>query len=123
MKNAVFSIITSGTATLEAAIIGNPFIIVYKVSPITYFIGKKLVKIKYLGLPNIIAGNEIVPELLQDRCNPLDIANKTLEFLTDKNLYETQKRNLEIVRKSLGEKGAIERASDLIRTLLEKGQV
>lgn len=123
MKNAVFSIITSGTATLEAAIIGNPFIIVYKVSPITYFIGKKLVKINYLGLPNIIAGNEIVPELLQDRCNPLDIANKTLEFLTDKNFYETQKRYLEMVRKSLGEKGAIERASNLIRTLLEKGQV
>jgi len=123
IKNAVFSIITSGTATLEAAIIGNPFIIVYKVSPITYFIGKKLVKINYLGLPNIIAGNEIVPELLQNRCNPLDIANKTLEFLTDKNLHETQKRNLEMVRKSLGEKGAIERASNLIRILLEKGQV
>jgi len=123
MKNAVFSIITSGTATLEATIIGNPFIIVYKVSPITYFIGKKLVKINYLGLPNIIAGNEIVPELLQDRCNPLDIANKTLEFLTDKNLYETQERNLEMVRKSLGEKGAIEKTSNLIRTLLEKGQV
>ncbi len=123
MKNSIFSIITSGTATLEAAIIGNPFLIVYKVSNITYFIGKRLVKIDYIGLPNIIAGREIVPELLQDRCNPLYIANKMIEFLTDKDLYNIQKSNLSMVKEKLGNPGAIERAYEIIGRLLETDQV
>lgn len=123
MKHSVFSVITSGTATLEAAIIGNPFILVYKVSPITYFIGKRLVSIPFLGLPNIIAGREVVPELLQEKCTPINIANKTLEFLFDKKLREKQKQDLLEVRSKLGEKGAIDKAAEIISILLEKGQV
>ncbi|PMP76507.1 MAG: lipid-A-disaccharide synthase [Sulfurihydrogenibium sp.] len=123
MKNSVFSIIASGTATLEASIISNPFILVYKVSPITFFIGKRLVSIPYLGLPNIIAGKEVVPELLQEECNPLNIANKTLEFLTDENLRENQIREFESIKAKLGEKGAIERTYNIINRLLETGQV
>ncbi|WP_028949831.1 lipid-A-disaccharide synthase [Sulfurihydrogenibium subterraneum] len=123
MKHSVFSIIASGTATLEAAIIGNPFILVYKVSPITYFIGKRLVSIPFLGLPNIIAGKEVVPELLQERCTPLNIANKTLEFLFDEKLQEKQKQDLLEVKSKLGEKKAIDKAAEIISTLLEKGQV
>lgn len=123
MKNSIFSIIASGTATLEAAIVGNPFLIVYKVSNLTYFIGKKLVKINYIGLPNIIAGKEIVPELLQDKCNPLEIANKTIEFLTDKDLYNNQKINLFMVKEKLGNPGAIKRACEIINKLLETNQV
>lgn len=123
MKHSVFSVIASGTATLEAAIIGNPFILVYKVSPITYFIGKRLVSIPFLGLPNIIAGREVVPELLQEKCTPINIANKTLEFLFDKKLREKQKQDLLEVRSKLGEKGAIDKAAEIISILLEKGQV
>ncbi|HEV09161.1 MAG TPA: lipid-A-disaccharide synthase, partial [Sulfurihydrogenibium azorense] len=107
----------------EASIISNPFILVYKVSPLTFFIGKRLVSIPYLGLPNIIAGKEVVPELLQEECNPLNIANKTLEFLTDKNLREKQIKEFESIKAKLGEKGAIERTYNIINRLLETGQV
>lgn len=123
MKNSIFSIVASGTATLEASIIKNPFILVYKVSPITFFIGKMLVNIKYLGLPNIILGKQVVPELLQEKCNPLEIANKTLEFLTDEELRENQKKEFERLKSILGEKGAIDRTYNIISKLLEIGQV
>ncbi len=123
MKSSFFSIIASGTATLEASIVGNPFILVYKVSPLTFFVGKRLVSIPYLGLPNIILGKEVVPELLQEKCNPLQIANKTLEFLTDESLRKKQKDEFSKLKSILGEKGAIEKSYLIISKLLERGQV
>ncbi|MEZ0324212.1 MAG: lipid-A-disaccharide synthase [Hydrogenothermaceae bacterium] len=109
MKHSYFSVISSGTATLEATIIGNPFILVYKVSPITFFIGKRLVKIPFLGLPNIIAGKQIIRELLQNSCNPLNIANTTLEYIHNRYLYQKTKDELAEVRDKLGSEGALNR--------------
>ncbi|WP_457642043.1 lipid-A-disaccharide synthase [Persephonella sp.] len=119
MKHSVFSVIASGTATLEAAIIGNPFLLVYKVSPITFFIGKLLVSIDYLGLPNIIAGKEIIKELLQEECNPDEIARWSLKYLNDKQLYEKTQTDLVSVRETLGEKGAISKAGEIIKKLVK----
>ncbi|UCE27853.1 MAG: lipid-A-disaccharide synthase, partial [Candidatus Coatesbacteria bacterium] len=73
----------SGTATLEAAIVGTPTVIVYRVNPITWEIGRRLARVKYLGLPNIIAGREIVPELLQNDARPEAVAKAALKLLTD----------------------------------------
>lgn len=109
MKHSMFSVIASGTATLEASIIGNPFVLVYKVNPLTFYIGKKLVKIKYLGLPNIIAGQQVIDELLQDECNSVNIGNKVLDYLTDRSLYNTTKDRLLSVREKLGSEGALNR--------------
>lgn len=120
MKHSKFSIITSGTATLEAAIIGNPFIIIYKVSPITYFIGKMLVSIKYIGLPNIIAGKEIIKELIQNDCNTENIVKYTEKYITDENLYQETKKELKEVRNKLGEKGALQKTAKIIKNILEE---
>jgi lipid-A-disaccharide synthase len=67
MFHARGSIVASGTATVEAAMMGNPFVVVYRVSPITYAIGKRLVKVSHYAMVNLIAGGEIVPELIQHR--------------------------------------------------------
>jgi len=115
MEKSIFSLITSGTATLEAGIIGNPFALIYKVSPLTYFIGRKIVSIDYLGLPNIIAGREIIKEFLQEECNPISLANYSLSVLSDKNAYNRLKKDLRGLKAVLGDKGALDRISDAIR--------
>lgn len=120
MKHCVFSIIASGTATLEASIIGNPFLLIYKVNPLTFYIGKKLVKIEHLGLPNIIYGEQIITELLQKDCNKLNIANKTLDYLLNKNLYQTTKEKLSLVKQKLGEEGAIYRITKTIDRFISR---
>lgn len=118
MKHSVFSIIASGTATLEATIVGNPFLLVYRVSPLTFFIGKRLVKIEYLGIPNIIAREEVVKELLQERCNPVEISNSVLEYLYNPDKYSRMKEKLSEVKSSLGGGGAISRVTQLIEDFL-----
>ncbi|RMD46677.1 MAG: lipid-A-disaccharide synthase [Aquificota bacterium] len=119
MEKSIFSLIASGTATLEASIIGNPFALIYKVSPLTFAIGKKLVSINFLGLPNIIAGKEVIKEFLQEECNPVSLANYVSEILIDSDKYEKIKKELSFVRKKLGEKGALNKAANLIKSLIE----
>ena len=78
MKRACIGIIASGTATLEAAYFRLPFVLVYKVAWLTYFAARLLVRVKYLGMPNVIAGREIVPEFIQHRAKPEAIARTVL---------------------------------------------
>lgn len=118
MKHSTFSVIASGTATLEASIVGNPFVLVYKVNPLTFSIGKRVVKINFLGLPNIIAGKEVVRELLQEECNPVNIANTVLEYLIDLDRYNRMKLELSIVRQRLGDCGAMGRITDIVEEFL-----
>jgi len=94
MDKSYFSIITSGTATLEASIIGNPFCIVYKTSALTYFIGKLLVDINFIGLPNIIAGKEIVKEFIQKDFNSENLYNHINAILKDEDKYNEIKTEL-----------------------------
>jgi len=113
MKFAKVGIIKSGTSTLEAVLLGLPFIVVYKTNPITYFIGKKLVKVKYLSLANLLAGEKIVEEFLQNDC----VANKIAEGC--EKLFEEQYRvvlinKFEQIRKLLGEAGASKKAAEKI---------
>ena len=118
MKHSYFSIIASGTATLEASIIGNPFLLVYKVSPLTFFIGKLLVSIDFLGLPNIIAKKEVVKELLQKECSSENIVKWSLRYLEDETLYKKTKKEIESVKNALGEKGAIEKTANIIKEMI-----
>lgn len=109
-------LVTSGTATLQAALIGTPMVVVYRASPLTYQIAKWLVKIPYISLVNILAGKEIVPELLQHRMTSDRIAQAALEILRDPARQEGMKQAFQTIRTSLGTPGASKRAAQFILT-------
>ncbi len=98
------SVVASGTATVEAALAGNPFFIVYKVSTLTYIIGKLLIRgVKFIGMPNLIAKKKIIEELIQSDCNAENILNQINIVLDDSVKRDEIIAGLEVVRKNLGE--------------------
>ena len=114
------AIITSGTATLQAAIKGVPMVIIYKVSPVTYLLGKILVKVKNIGIVNILAGREIVPELIQSDVNPRKIAGILKKMLDNSTYSGMMKRDLLEIKDKLGSPGASDRAAEEIMKFIEK---
>lgn len=107
----------SGTATLETAMMELPTILLYKVSPITYGIGKMVVNLSHVGLPNIIAGKEVIPELLQSDVSADNIVEYMLPLLDDLKENEHMRQELRTVRDKLGEPGAVKRVAELIYSL------
>ncbi len=95
------AIVASGTATVEGAVWGIPMVVVYKVSSFTWWLGKLLVKTPWIGMVNILAGKEIVPEFLQDRALPNPIANALLPYFHDDDFHQLTLHNLNAVRQSL----------------------
>ncbi|MBR2183174.1 MAG: lipid-A-disaccharide synthase [Acidaminococcaceae bacterium] len=113
MSSADFAIATSGTVTLEAALCGLGCEILYKSSPLSFWIAKRVVEIPHIGLPNIVAGRLIEPELLQDDCTPEKIASTAMELLEPERYAQLQ-RDLQEVKKKLGEPGAVKRVAELV---------
>ena len=107
----------SGTATVQAALHGRPMVIVYRVSPMTYAIGRSLVRVKTYGMVNLVAGRRIVPELIQDDFTPEKVAREAVSLLTDTARAETMRRDLVEVRNRLGSPGASQRAAAAILQL------
>lgn len=102
-------IVASGTATLEATCIGVPMIIIYKVNCITYWLGKLLVSGNtggFIGLPNIVAGKEIVPELLQNKANPNSISQYAIDLLNNEKKRQEIINKLKEIKQKLGSPGA-----------------
>ncbi len=120
MRYSTAGIIKSGTSTLEAAYFELPMVIVYKTSGLTYFIGKKLIKVKNIGMANIISGEKIVPELIQEQMNCPNIYKEIKEILSDSKKVSFIKNKLRNVKTKLGEKGASERAARIILNELQK---
>lgn len=114
MQHATLAITASGTATMECAFYGCPMIVVYKVNWLTYLVGRLVVKVNWLGMPNVIAGREIVPEFIQQDAKPEHIAAVARILLEDDAKREAMQRELGKVVESLGGTGASERAADLI---------
>ena len=114
MQRATLAITASGTATMECAFFGCPMIVVYKVNWLTYLIGRMIVKVNWLAMPNVIANREIVPEFLQHRATPDALANAALELLRDTAKREAMQRELVKVVESLGGPGASERAAAFV---------
>ena len=117
MRRCSMLIAASGTVVLESAIAGTPTIVTYKVSPLSYAVGKLLVKVPFISLPNLILGRELFPELLQQRCDAVPLADAALAWLLPKpggNLLEDIRRQLNEVRTALGAPGAAGRAAELI---------
>jgi lipid-A-disaccharide synthase len=107
-------ITASGTATLEATIMNTPMIIVYKVSFLSYFVGRLLVKVRNIGLVNLIAEKTIVPELIQGQASPTNVFNETSNMLKNPHLLSTIKGELEKVKEKLGNPGASRRAAQIL---------
>lgn len=107
-------LIASGTATLEAAISETPMVVTYRMMPLTYMIGKRLVHLTLGSLPNIVAGKEIVPELIQDNAKGEKMAEEAFRLLDDKERLTGMKRELRGVREALGAPGASRRAAEVV---------
>jgi len=114
------AIVSSGTATVEAALLNVPMVVIYRVSPLTAALAKPLVRTPYFAMVNLIAEKRVVPELVQDEFTPDRVAQETLQLLQEPNAREAQRRGLEEVRKRLGPPGAVERAADEIARLLQR---
>lgn len=111
-------IVASGTATLETALLATPMVIVYKMSPLSYLIGKALVKVPYIGMANIIAGKKVVPELIQGEATAGNIAAEVTRLLKDTRYYQNIGEELAFIRKKLGEPGASKRAARIAVNML-----
>jgi len=112
------AIVTSGTATLETGLMAVPMVIVYRISWLSYMIGRMFIHVKHIGLVNIVAGRTVVPELIQDDVTPERIAREIEGVLADPAAYRRMHDDLKQVRRLLGDGGASRRAAAVIRELL-----
>jgi lipid-A-disaccharide synthase len=119
LASANAAIVSSGTATVEAALLNVPMVVIYRVSPLTAALAKPLVRTPYFAMVNLIAERRVVPELVQGEFRPERVAQETLQLLQEPNAREAQRRGLEEVRKRLGPPGAVGRAADEILSLLQ----
>jgi lipid-A-disaccharide synthase len=107
-------ITASGTATVQTALHEKPMVIVYRLSPLTYRVGKRFVRVSTFGMANLIAGRTVVPELIQEAFTPARVAEETLRFLTNPAAAAEARQELAAVRAKLGAPGASGRAADAI---------
>jgi len=122
MRAADFLLAVSGTVTLEAAVLGTPMLITYRVGRLSYWVGRMLIRVPFIGLPNLVAGKAIVPELLQQDATAGRLAATALEILQSPDRHARMRAALAEVRRRLGEPGAVERAAREVLTLLPSAQ-
>jgi len=120
---ADLAIVSSGTATVETALLGKPMIVIYRLSPLTAQLAKPLVRTKFFSMVNLIAGRAVVPELIQNDFTPQRVAAEAVTLLSTTEEAKTRVaemiRGLQEVQKLLGPPGAVERAADEIVRLLQ----
>jgi lipid-A-disaccharide synthase len=114
MQRAQVGAVASGTATLEAACFGLPYALIYRVSWPTYVIGKALVRIKHLGIINVLAGHEVVQEFIQHRFNPKLLGEALLELLREAHKRDALQKDLAAVVATLGVGGAYQRTAKIL---------
>ena len=123
MNIADAAICASGTATLETALMGVPTLLVYRVNALTYWISKILVHLDSIGLPNIISGHRIMPELWQDEVTPENIEAAVLPWLVDAAASEKARHLMTGVRCQMGEAGAVRRTAEIISEFVKEKQL
>ncbi len=111
-------IVASGTATLETALLERPMVIAYRTEPLTYALARRLVSVPFIGMPNLIAGRGVVPELIQDDATADRMAAEVARFLDDPAYAAETRRALADVRQALGGGGAAERAAAIAAEML-----
>jgi lipid-A-disaccharide synthase len=115
-----FALVTSGTATLQAALAKTPFFLLYKTAWSTYLLGRQLIKVPYLGIVNILANKQVVPEFIQWGANPETIASEAKTFLTHENLYRGMKQELSQIREMLGKTGISQRTAQTMLDFIRR---
>lgn len=114
MQNSLAGVIKTGTSNLEAALCGLPYVMVYKASPISYFLGKRLLKLPYVSLPNILLNREIVKELIQNDFNENNILNNISSIIENTNIWQSMHNSFKEIKLLLGSGGASENAANAI---------
>jgi lipid-A-disaccharide synthase len=113
------AMVTSGTATLETAVMGVPMVIVYRLSPVTFWIAKRVVKVPYIGLVNLVAGDEVAPELIQGELTPDRLAREALVLLENTQLRADVIRKLKGIREKLGQGGASDKTAGIALEMMK----
>ena len=114
------AVTASGTATVQAALHGRPMVVIYRLSPLTYRLGRRFLLVDHVAMVNLIAGRRIVPELIQDACTAESIAAETLSFLTNSQRADEARRALGDVRARLGSPGASGRAAEAVLEVVKR---
>ncbi|NOY44432.1 MAG: lipid-A-disaccharide synthase [Deltaproteobacteria bacterium] len=118
MERSELVIAASGTAALECALVGVPTVVVYRVNPLTYWLGRLLVRVPFVALPNLIAGREVVPEFVQRPVG--EVVRASVRLLEDEGARARMIEGLDEVRRKVGEPGAARRAAERIARFLEE---
>ncbi len=121
LRQARAAIVASGTATIETALMRCPMVVTYKVAPLTYWLGRMLVKVPHIGMVNIVAGREVSKELIQHDASPAAVAQAVLPLLDDTAERRQSLEDLEDVVVKLGDGGAAERAAAMVVETMKQG--
>ncbi len=116
VKNADVAVVSSGTATVETALLGTPMVVIYRLNPLTFFLARRLIRVPYIAMVNLVSGRRVVPELIQDEASAEAIAREVLTLLTDEGARRRMKEALREVGRIIGEPGASRR---IARTVVE----
>ena len=114
MAAADLLLVASGTATLQAALVGTPMIITYRLSWLTYHIAKRIASVKHLGLVNLVAGRGIVTELLQEEATADRLCEEAVSLLKDRERYRSMETSFTSIREQMGAPGASDRAAQVV---------
>jgi lipid-A-disaccharide synthase len=114
MAAADVVLVASGTATLQTAIVGTPMILMYRASLLTYWLARSLIRVKWIGLVNLVAGRSIVPEIIQHDMTPERLTEEAAHLLRDRAASRQMREALRTVRDALGEPGASQRAAAVV---------
>ena len=107
-------LVASGTATLQAAVVGTPMVLLYRTTIFTYWLARLLIRVKWIGLVNLVAGRSVVPELIQSEATAKRLYQEAVRILDDPTAYNDMKQSLKQVRAALGEPGASMRAAGVV---------
>jgi len=120
LQAAHCALVTSGTATLEAGLIGTPMVVVYKIHPLTAWLARRVLRIPYIGLANIVAGKPVVPELLQEALCPATLAALALHYLEHPAVAQHVRDTLAGLRQSLGTGNGAQRAATYVGEFVQR---
>ena len=122
VRYARAAIVASGTATLETALLGTPEVIVYRISGATWFLGKFLLKVRLFGIVNIILGEEVVPELFQDKFTPELVSKAAIRLMDDVWVQSKIRGNYESLRRQLGSGKVADRVAGAVARVISSAQ-